>query len=64
MSGGRLAAVGNVPDNTGYKILPDTEYWIILDIILYQIQDIGSNQKPDSWPDILVHPQQNHLDGD
>ena len=27
-----MAAIGNVPDNTGYEILPDTGYRIIPDI--------------------------------
>ena len=45
-----LAAVGNVPDNTGYKILPDTGYQIIPDIVLYWKQNTGSNQIPDSIP--------------
>ena len=46
-----LAAVGNIPDNTGYEILPDTGYEIILVIVFYWIQDTGFNQIPDSWPD-------------
>ena len=34
-----LAAVSNVPDNTGYEILPVTKYRIIPDIVLYRISD-------------------------
>ena len=43
-----LAAVGIIPDNTGYEILLYTGYLIILDNVLYWIQDNGFNQIPDS----------------
>ena len=46
-----MAAVGTVPDNTGYEILPDTGYEILPDTGYRSVPDTGSNEIPDFWPD-------------